>query len=121
MSETQSTTAAIIADARKEFEVKDSAGRTIVLRKPGVLAQFRTVEMVGGESAKNEVFMGMILPVTYVCRIDGVDVPHPNTRRELDALIQRLDEHGLSAVVEGVVKHFDAGKSPEDHKADIKK
>ncbi len=86
--------AQIIAKANAEAIVTDARGRTIKLKKPGVLAQYRLIEALG-DSAKNEVYMGMVLPLIFISEIDGDVVFQPNTKREVEALIQRLDEEGI--------------------------
>lgn len=102
-----------------EITVTDSAGRVIKLKKPGVLAQFRLVEVMG-ETAKNQVYMGMVLPLIYVTAIDGDAVFQPTSKLQVEALIQRLDEHGIDAVMEGVNANFGA-IDPEADKDALKK
>lgn len=108
----------VIAKAAAEILVTDAQGRKIKLKKPGVLAQFRLVEILA-DSAKNEVYMGMVLPLIYVAEIDGEAVMMPNSKREVEALIQRLDEDGISAVAQGVMANFGAS-NPEADKAALK-
>lgn len=96
--------------ASAEHNVKDARGRTITLRKPGILAQYRLIETMG-ESAKNEVYMDMVMPVLFVSAIDGEPVPAPMKKSEVEALIQRLDEDGITAVVTGVRDKFGAPAS----------
>ncbi len=108
----------LIAKASAEVTVNDENGRAITLKKPGVLAQYRLVEVLS-DSAKNEVYMGMVLPLIYVTGIDGVPVYQPVSKREVEALVQRLDEAGIAAVMGGVQKNF--GKSdPEADKEALK-
>lgn len=114
-----SPTEQVIAKASAEVTVTDARGRTIRLKKPGVLAQYRLIEILG-ESAKNEVYVGMVLPLIYVCEIDGDQVAQPNTKREVDVLIQRLDEDGIAAVMNGVQSHF-GSVDPEADQAALKK
>jgi hypothetical protein len=94
----------LVDKAKAEAEVTDARGRVLVLRKPGVLAQYRLVEMLG-ESASNQVYMAMVLPLIYVATIDADPVVVQN-KRHIDALIQRLDEDGIQCVMEAVQKHF---------------
>ena len=109
-------TAQIIAKAAAEFEIRDSVGRKITLKKPPVLAQFRIVEVVG-DSAGNETYMRMILPLIYVTGIDDAPVFQPTSKVELEGLIGRLDEHGIVAVAKGVHEHFGMCDPQEDNKA----
>lgn len=85
--------------------VTDSTGRKITLKKPGVLAQFRFVSALGAD-AENNVYMGMAMPLLYVADVGGEPVNPFFKKSEVEALIQRLDDHGVSAVVKGVRKHF---------------
>jgi len=83
--------------------VADARGRKFALKRPSVLAQFRLVDLLG-DSAKNETYMSMILPIIWVVGIEeqGIEDPvsFPTSRRELDALIQRIDEPGIVAIAE---------------------
>jgi len=96
--------AAVVPEVQKAT-VTDATGRLIMLRKPGVLAQFRLVEALG-RSAQNQVYMGMVLPLLFVGSIDGAAVVPPATKGEVEALITRLDEAGIQAVMLGVQQHF---------------
>lgn len=98
----------LVKEAKREATVTDARGRKIRLVRPGPLAQFNLVKLVGGAAASNQVYMGMILPLIFVQGIDEVLVSMPQTERELEALIERLGEDGITAVMEGVTKSFDA-------------
>lgn len=111
--------AQIIKAAANEVSVTDSAGRKITLRNPGPLAQFRLIE-AAGDSASNRVYMSMVLPLAYVTTIDGAPVPAICTKAQLEALIQRLDNHGLEAVVTGMSEHFSSQSNPEQVKEKLK-
>jgi hypothetical protein len=120
MHETLETpTDQLIARASAEIDVKDSAGRVFKLKKPGLLAQYRLVEVIG-VNAENPVYMSMCRPLIYIASIDGDAIFQPTNKLQLEALITRLDDHGLEAVVEGIVKHFGA-QDPESEKATLKK
>jgi len=107
-----------VVAAAKVHEVIDERGRIITLKKPGVLAQFRLIEALG-ETAKNQTYVGMVLPLIYVADIDGEAVVPPTRKSEIEALIQRLDEDGIAAVGAGVVEHF-AATNPEQERDAIK-
>lgn len=116
MTDQSTPSAQLIAQAAKEVIVTDSRGRSIKLRKPGVLAQFRLVEAVGPETAKNAVYMNMVMPIIYVAQIDGDPVSVPTTKREVEALIQRLDEDGVVVVSQGVQENY-GQRDMDDDKA----
>jgi len=114
----QTPTAQVIAKAAAAVTITDTRGRSITLKKPGVLAQFRLIEALG-ETAKNEVYVRMVMPLIYVAEVDGEPVPPPVRKSEIEALIQRMDEDGIAAVMEGVATHFGA-PDPEAEKAAVK-
>lgn len=109
----------VVAKALAEVQVPDSTGRVFTLRKPGLLAQYRLVE-VAGDSAKNEVYLGMIRPLIYIVAIDGDPVIQPINKMQLEALITRIEDHGLSAVMDGIIANYGA-QDPEAEKAALKK
>lgn len=114
----ETPSAEVVKAAQAAFDVVDARDRTLTLKKPGVLAQYRLIEALG-DSAKNEVYMNMVLPLIYVSAIDGTPVVQPNSKREVEALITRLDEEGIAAVMAGVAEHFGA-PNPEKDKAAVK-
>ena len=50
----------LVQDAGAEFSVQDVRGRTFVLKKPDVLAQFDLIEALG-DLAKNDVYRMMCI------------------------------------------------------------
>lgn len=105
----------IVSQANEVTYVVDARGRKIGLKSPTLLAQFRLVELLG-ESAKNQTFMGMVLPIVMVCEIDGHAVHPPSTRAQLDALISRVDNDGLAAIAAHL--GADMTEEPEDDPLD---
>lgn len=93
-------------------------GRNVTLKKPGVLSQFRLIRMLG-DAAKNQVYVSMVLPFTYITAIDGKLVNAPNTEREIEALITRLGDEGVDVVMHGVADNFGA-QSPEAVQEEVK-
>lgn len=94
----------IVAAAAAEVVVKDAKGRALTLRRPGILAQFRLIEAMGAESAANEVYRTMCLPLLYLAAIDGDFIIQPTNKMQLEALIQRVEEDGFVALQEGTVQ-----------------
>lgn len=108
----------VVAKATAETIIKDARGRSIRLKKPGVLAQFRLIEVLG-DTAKNEVYMSMVLPLIFVTEIDGETIFPPSRKSEVEALIQLLDEDGIGAVQAAVVERF-GNSNPESDRAALK-
>lgn len=109
----------VLAKSQAEFTAKDSTGRVFTIRKPAFLAQFRLVE-TAGESAESDRYMSMISPLIYIVAIDNDPVLAPTTKLELEALIQRVGDHGYETVMECLAKNF-SKKNPEEEKAALKK
>lgn len=101
----------------QEFDVIDAKARVIKLRRPGSLAQYRLVEAIG-DAASNQTYMGMVLPLIYIASIDGEPVT-TRSKAQVEALIQRLDDDGIKAVMEGVQANF-GSPDPEADKAALK-
>ncbi len=96
----------LMGHAAQEVVVTDAQGRKITLKKPGILAQYRLVEALGAERADNNRLYMMVMPLTYVAAIDGDPVVLPANYLQMEALIQRLDEAGLEAVMKGAEAHW---------------
>jgi hypothetical protein len=94
----ETPSAKIIKDANA-IETITAGDMTIGLQRPGVLAQYRIVEAVGASAAKNEVYMGMIMPLIHVVSINGTPAPAPSNKSQVEALISRLGEEGIGAVM----------------------
>lgn len=90
-------TSSQLLTATSERSVTDNRGRTLTIRKPSLLSQFKLVELLGA-TAENRTYLNMVLPVLYVSKIDGEALRFPASRLELEVLIQRIDEDGLEAV-----------------------
>lgn len=106
----------LIAQATAEVVVVDAKSRRITLKKPGVLAQYRLVEILG-DTASNQTYMNMVLPLIYVTKIDEEDLQALSSKRQIDALIQRLDEDGINCVMQGVMDNFGARDLEADKQA----
>lgn len=94
----------------------DSEGRVIVLRRVKPLQRLRFISAMG-ENSSNQLWVGTVGALMYVASIDGVAVNTPTTLREIEALYQRLDEHGMTAVYEGAAEL----QTPEVDTAEAKK
>jgi hypothetical protein len=104
------------AAANATFEVTDSKGRKFTLKKPSFLSFYALIKMLGS-TAENAVYMSMVEPIRFVIAIDGEPVMPFNSQRELDALIQRVDEHGFMALADGISKRSGVSDAEADKKA----
>lgn len=104
-----------------EATITDERGRVLSMREPDVLAPYRLVQIIGADAAENRVYMNMVFPLLYLKSIDGEAVIQPNSRRELEALIQQLDHAGVKALRAGVEKNFGSDSNGDDEVAAVKK
>ena len=96
----------LVKDANAEITIQDAGGRAIRLKNPGVAAQYRIVRALGPEVSQNSTFMSMVAPLLYVRQIGEEPVFFPTGEDEVYALVDQLGERGLTAVMEGVTKHY---------------
>ena len=86
--------------AANPMQVTDSRGRVLKLRKLDILSESRLVRMLGQDAVTNTIYMnGYVLPTVMVSEIDGEAQFLPISEREMEALIQRLDNDGIEAVL----------------------
>lgn len=106
----------VVQDVKAEFTVQDARGRTFVLKKPDVLAQFDLIEALG-DLAKNDVYRMMCIPAIYVVSIDGVVAPAPSNKMQMRALISRIGDDGFAAIQQGIKDRYpqqdDSGEDEE--------
>ena len=88
----------ILAAAGERLLVTDTAGRSIELRRPNALDRLRLFKAVGPLLAENDRYLGLAMLAACVTAIDGVPVPPPATENQIESLVQRLDDAGLTAV-----------------------
>ncbi len=102
----------------------DALGRVIGVRRLKPSEQARITEFTAGLSGTEEVTTPdgtklsapLRLPLVLaasVCEIDGMPIPFPRNRAELDAIYDRLDAEGLAAASVGVAKLQTVDTGPE--------
>ena len=83
--------------------VVDRRGRTIKIKKLSALDRMRLFKAVGAEDSENRLFMSYASAAAAVTEFEGLAVPPVANQIQLSALVARLDEDGLEAVVNGLV------------------
>jgi hypothetical protein len=92
----------IIAAAAAPLTVRDGDGRELVLRRLGPLDRLRLFKALGSELAQNPPYLGMAMLAASVTAIDAIPVPVPATEAQIEAVVGRLGDTGLSAVAAGL-------------------
>ncbi|MDA8230744.1 MAG: hypothetical protein M0006_05345 [Magnetospirillum sp.] len=102
----ETPSATIVNAANTAATVTDDKGRMIGIKRMNALDRLRMFEVIGGDNAKNEAFLGYATLAFHVVNVDGDAFSRPTTRRQLEAMIQMLDDDGLAAVAKGIAEHF---------------
>jgi hypothetical protein len=83
----------------RQATVRDSTGRLIKVRKLSALDRVRLFRAMGSVDAENRMLSSYASTAAAVTELDSHAIPFPSTSLQLDAIIGRLDEHGLEAVI----------------------
>jgi hypothetical protein len=94
-----------------EVEVTDARGRKIKLKRPNLLAHVTLTKAAGAQAAGNRAYMTMLFPLLYVGSTDGVLERVPRNEMDIDSMLERLDNEGMAAVVDGILRHFNVTTS----------
>jgi hypothetical protein len=87
----------------KTATVRDKNGRTIKVKKLGALDRVRLFKALGAEASENRQVMHYSALAASVTELNGDHVGFPTTSAQVDALIARLDDDGLEAVITALV------------------
>ncbi|HKO89327.1 MAG TPA: hypothetical protein VJU83_12525 [Burkholderiales bacterium] len=89
----------------QQVVVTDARNRRIGLKKPGARALCRLLEVLG-ENGKNQMYFAIVAPLMFVREIDGRAIDLPDSRADLERLLDLLEEDGIKAVMHGLKNHF---------------
>lgn len=92
----------IIREAAKTFTATDRKGRRLVLRRLTPLDTLRLFKAAGPVLAQNEPWLSLAGLAFSVLEIDGVPVPPPVTEAQIESLIDRLGDEGLTSIADVV-------------------
>jgi hypothetical protein len=87
----------IVAAAAAGEAVTDGLGRVLVLRRPTALDRLRLFKAAGPVLAGNPPWLGMAVVACSVVAIDDVPVPAPANEMQIEALVARLGDAGITA------------------------
>jgi len=90
----------ITREASKTLTAIDGRGRRLLLRRLTALDTLRLFKAAGPVLAQNEPWLSMAGLAFSIIDIDGVPVPAPTTEPQIESLIERLGEEGLSAIAD---------------------
>jgi hypothetical protein len=107
----------VIAAANVTAKVQSGA-MSITIRKLLPIDRMRLASAIGPENVKNDLYLAYASLAYYVTEIDGETIPRPKSPREVEAIVQRLGDDGLTAVGEGIAKNFSTPDQTEDQVRD---
>jgi hypothetical protein len=90
--------ARLVASAQAAAAVTDERGRVLSLRRLNALDKLRLFKAAGPILSQNQPWLGMAVLACTVTAIDEVPVPAPVTEGQIEALVSRLGDDGLTAV-----------------------
>lgn len=99
--------------------IHDSNGRELEVASLTTREQMRLMRACG-PAADTQVYLINAIMAATVRGIDGVPVPFPRTPDEVDALADKVDGPGLSAVQKWLEARAAAAPSVETQRADAK-
>jgi len=79
-------------------EIVDSLGRKLTLKKPDILDLYDLMSAIADDS-KSQFCQGMAMNTLYIALIDGQPIEPPKSYREFRAVLKRIGEEGLSAIM----------------------
>lgn len=91
-------TEAHLAVHSASITVQDSAGRSIVLRRLSALDKLRLFKAAGPTLAQNPLWLGMATIACAVTEIDTIPIPPPVNEAQIEVLVAKLGDAGISAV-----------------------
>ena len=110
----------VIRAANTTALVTDARGRKIEIRKLKTLDRMRLFELVGPENAMNDRYLGYATLAYSVVSIDGEQLPRPDQKIALEAIVQRLDEEGFEAVARSFTDSMKKSPSADELKDQVK-
>jgi hypothetical protein len=88
----------ILRSANQTLRTSDLRGRSLAFRRPTALDTLRLFKAAGPVLAQNSPWLSMASLAFAVEEIDGVPVPAPVNELQIELLVDRLGEDGLSAI-----------------------
>lgn len=103
-----------LAAANAAIEATDALGRALSLRRLNALDKLRLFKAAGPVLAQNPLWLGMATLASAVASIDGVPVPPPVNEAQIEALVGKLGDVGISAIAAALAPAADT-PSLADH------
>lgn len=93
-----SPTAQLTAAAANTVVVHDEQGRELVVKRLTALDRLRLFKAIGPVLSQNNAYLGMATLAASVVAVDTVPIPFPVTEGQVEGLVAKLGDLGVSAV-----------------------
>jgi hypothetical protein len=90
----------IIRQAQQPLTTTDQKGRKLVVRQLTALDTLRLFKAAGPELSQNASWLSMAGLAFSLLEIDGVPVPQPTTEAQIEGIVDRLGDDGLTAIAD---------------------
>jgi hypothetical protein len=104
----------IVQAAAKTQKVVDKTGRNLLIRKPNALDTLRLFKAAGPALAQNEPWLAMAALAWAVMEVDGVPVPALTTESQIENMVERLGNEGLTAVAQHLDTNIEDARIERD-------
>lgn len=94
----EAVSAQVIADGAPPESVTDKKGRVIGLRHLSALRKMQVSKAIGPDNSANSYYLGMSIVASHVTSIDGAPIPFPRNEKQVESIVDRLDDWGVEAV-----------------------
>ena len=95
-------TSLIMSDANRRFDVIDSIGRKLAIRRINALDRLRLLKAAGPELSQNDAWLDVAALAISVVEIDGVPRTIATNERQIEAMVSELGDSGLQSVAEAL-------------------
>src|ERR1700733_5701165 len=93
-------TNSILARATEQRTVDDRLGRRLVVRRLTALDTLLLFKAAGAVPAQNQPWLSVASLAFSITAVDGVPVPIPTSEAQIEAIVARLGDEGLTAVAD---------------------
>lgn len=105
----------IVRDASRTLCVTDTNGHKIKFRRPNALDTLRLLKAAGPDLSQNEAWLSMASLAFAVTSIDDVPMPQPASEGQIETLIDKLGDAGVTAIADAIdqpTEGLDVGNLP---------
>jgi hypothetical protein len=92
----------IVAAAAASKIITDADGRRLTIRRMSALDKLRLFKAAGPVLAQNQPWLGMAMLACSVAAIDDIPIPSPANELQIEGLVSRLNDTGISAVADAL-------------------